>query len=136
MDENQFVTKEYIDECCHPAIQRLMPQLVPSDLVLTDTNRLAFASEIGPAQNQRDKLIWLPTLEQLLAMLVERSKNPYQPLLRPCEDGWECIVTLSEWTADYGTFVDAQRRFTGAEPRLVALRALKAAIGAGERWMV
>ncbi|MBI1929683.1 hypothetical protein HYR99_36225 [Candidatus Poribacteria bacterium] len=136
MDENHSATTEYIDACRQPAIQRLRPHLAPSDLVLTEANRLRFASEINDMPSQREKLIWLPTLDQLLSMLSERSQNPCEPLLRPCEGGWECVVTLSEWATDYGTFVDAQRRFVGTEPRLVVLRALKAAIGAGERWMV
>ncbi|MCZ6681423.1 MAG: hypothetical protein O7E52_29765 [Candidatus Poribacteria bacterium] len=126
------LTPEYIDKCRHPAIQRLKPELDGSDLVWTSADRLMLVAEAGnPAGH-----IWLPTLDQLLCLLRERCDNPNEPILRPCEGGWECIVTISEWTADYGTFVDAQRRFVGENPKLVVLRALKAAIGAGERWMV
>jgi len=50
---------------------------------------------------------------------------------------WKCTIIIFEWTADYGTFAETKRSFTGRNPELVAaLLALKAAIGVGECWMV
>ena len=45
---------------------------------------------------------------------------------------WKCTIIIFEWIADYGTFAETKRSFTGRNPKLVVLLALKAAIGAGE----
>ena len=49
---------------------------------------------------------------------------------------WKCTIIISEWTADYGTFAETERTFIGRDPELVAILALKAAIGVGERLLV
>ena len=49
---------------------------------------------------------------------------------------WKCTIIIFEWIADYGTFAETKRSFTGRNSKLVVLLALKAAIGAGECLMV
>ena len=133
---HETVTNEYINACRHEAIQSLKPHLTSTDLVRTETGELKLASEIPNADTIRATLIWLPTLDQLLSLLWRQATIVDEPTLRQCKEGWECIVTISEWAEDYGTFIDAQRRFVEREAKLVVVKMLQAALGIGERWMV
>ena len=129
------LTDRYINACRHPAIQNLKPQLTDVDLVLTETDDVKLVADIPNAVAIQEKLIWLPTLEQLLSALRGQVTAPI--VWRECStEGWECIVTISEWAADYETYIDTQRRFVGTEPKQVAIEALGATLGIGERWMV
>ena len=56
--------------------------------------------------------------------------------LRCAADGWEYETYFREWAADYGTYIDTHRQFTGTDPESVLLQALMALLGIGERWMV
>jgi hypothetical protein len=134
-EERKTFTPEYINACHHEAIQNLKPRLEHADLVRLD-GITKLASEIPNVNEIRGKLIWLPTQSQLHFMLHERVANPDKIVLRPCAEGWECTATISEWASDYGTFIDAQRRFVGADTKSVLLAALKATLGIGERLMV
>ena len=80
--------------------------------------------------------LWLPTREQLLALLAEKLPYPETSIFRQTADGWEYQTCLREWASDYGTYIDAHRRFVGASPEIVLLQALTATLGIGERWMV
>jgi len=128
------ITEAFIRECSTPAVQSLKPNLDAFDTVWTPENQLTLAGETDTIP--RAKYIWVPTLSQLLHELKRRSKRPDEPILRPSETGWECVVTIDEWAADYETYIETQRRFSGDELIWVVLRAVKAAIGIGERWMV
>lgn len=134
-ETHETVTNKYINACYHEAIQSLKPQLTATDLVRMETGELKLASEIPNTDTIRETLIWLPTLDQLLSLLRRQVITVDEPTLRQCKEGWECIVTISEWAEDYGTFIDAQRRFIEREAKLVVMRALQAALGIGERWM-
>ena len=125
-----------MNACRHPAIQRLKPMPGGENLVWTAENRLTLAGEIDTIAASRDELIWLPTLDQLLCLLKEKSKARDEPIIRPHSEGWECLVTIDEWAEDYGASIETQRRFAGSNLHEVALDALKAALGVGERWMV
>lgn len=127
------LTDRYINACRHPAIQNLKPQLTDADLVLTETDDVKWVADT-PNAAIHEEFIWLPTLEQLLAALRQQVTEPI--VWRECAEGWECIVTISEWAEDYGTYIDTQRRFTDTEPKQVAIEALRATLGIGERWMV
>ena len=95
---------------------------------------------LAEAENPRDlaesKNLWLPTREQLLALLAEKLPYPETSIFRQTADGWEYQTCLREWAADYGTYIDAHRRFVGTCPEMVLLQALTATLGIGERWMV
>ena len=92
------------------------------------------------AENLRDlaesENLWLPTREQLLALLAEKLPYPETSVFRQTADGWEYQTCLREWASDYGTYIDAHRRFVGTCPEMVLLQALTATLGIGERWMV
>ena len=96
--------------------------------------------DLAEAKNLRDlaesENLWLPTREQLLALLAEKLPYPETSIFRQTADGWEYQTCLREWASDYGTYIDAHRRFVGASPEIVLLQALTATLGIGERWMV
>ena len=148
--------QEYLEMCRHPEIQALCPEKrsqpvargpgprepaqsvargpVPRECLDEPTQSVArgpVPRELPEAEN-----LWLPTREQLLALLAEKLPYPETSLFRQTADGWEYQTRLREWAADYGTYIDAHRRFVGASPEIVLLQALTAALGLGERWMV
>ena len=127
--------QEYVAMCRHPEIQALCPEkrshAVARGPVSHPVARGPVPRELPEAEN-----LWLPTREQLLALLAEKLPYPETSLFRQIADGWEYQTRLREWAADYGTYIDAHRRFVGASPEIVLLQALTATLGIGERWMV
>ncbi len=75
-------------------------------------------------------------MEQLERLLQQRLPYPKTASFRQTADGWEYRTRLREWATDYGTYIDVQRRFRASLPELALLKALMAALGIGERWMV
>ena len=110
--EKQMPSQAYLDLCRHPEIQVLRP----------DT------------KNAKD--VWIPTLEQLQKLLTQKLPYPDRSVLRRTADGWAYETYFREWAADYGTYIDTHRQFTGTDPESVLLQALMALLGIGERWMV
>ena len=144
--------QEYLAMCRHPEIQALCPEKVPApvargpaprDLLAEPTQSVArgpVPRELAETENLRDlaesENLWLPTREQLLALLAEKLPYPETSIFRQTADGWEYQTCLREWASDYGTYIDAHRRFVGTCPEIVLLQALTATLGIGERWMV
>ncbi len=110
--KKQMLSQEYLEGCRHPAIQTLRP----------DTENL--------------KNLWIPTAEQLQELLTQKLPYPDRSVLRRTADGWEYQTYFREWAADYGTYIDTHRQFTGTDAESVLLQALMALLGIGERWMV
>ena len=110
--EKQIHSQEYIERCQHPQVQALCP----------DT-----ASAEG---------VWTPTVEQLQQLLTQKLPYPDRSVLRRTTEGWEYQTYFREWAADYGTYIDTYRQFTGTDAESVLLQALMACLGISERWMV
>ena len=140
--------QEYLAMCRHPEIQALCPEKapqpvargpVPRECALT-VARGPVPRDLAESENPRDlaesKNLWLPTREQLLALLAEKLPYPETSIFRQTADGWEYQTCLREWASDYGTYIDAHRRFVGTCPEMVLLQALTATLGIGEQWMV
>ena len=110
--EKQQHSQEYLAMCQHPEIQALQPDAETTEGV------------------------WLPTGEQLHALLKQRLPYPDRVVFRHTADGWEYQTYFREWAADYGTYIDTHRRFVGTNAEGVLLQVLIALLGIGERWMV
>ena len=151
--------QEYVAMCRHPEIQALRPKKsirtvarepgtggpdlscdtvargpVPRDCLAEPAQPVArgpVPRDLAEAEN-----LWLPTREQLLALLAETLPYPETSVFRQTAEGWEYQTCLREWAADYGAYIDAHRRFVGACPEIVLLQALTATLDIGERWMV
>ena len=134
--------QEYVAMCRHPEIQALRPKKSirtvarepgtgGPDLSCDTVARGPVPRDLAEAEN-----LWLPTREQLLALLAETLPYPETSVFRQTADGWEYQTRLREWAADYGAYIDAHRRFVGACPEIVLLQALTATLNIGERWMV
>ncbi|MAG85318.1 hypothetical protein CMK10_14290 [Candidatus Poribacteria bacterium] len=80
--------------------------------------------------------VWIPTFDQLQDLICQNVKKKSDDIWKVNDGIWKCTIIISEWTADYGTFAETERTFTGRDPELVAILALKAAIGVGERLLV
>ena len=137
------IPQEYLTMCRHPEIQALRPEKCSQpksrepgtggpDLPCDTVARGPVPRELSAESAD----LWLPTREQLHALLAEKLPYPETSVLQQTADGWEYQICLREWAADYGTYIDAHRRFVGASPEVVLLQALAAALGIGERWMV
>ena len=105
-------SQEYIEQCQHPKIQALRP----------DT------------ENPKD--VWIPTSEQLHELLKQKLPYPDRSSLHCTADGCEYQTYFREWAADYGTYIETHRQFTGTDAESTLLQALMACLGIGERWMV
>ena len=105
-------SQEYLEQCLHPKIQALQP----------DT--------------KKSEGVWIPTSEQLQQLLTQKLPYPDRSVLRRSADGWEYETYFREWAADYGTYIDTHRRFTGVDAESVLLQVLMSLLGIGERWMV
>lgn len=103
---------KYLDLSRHPEIQALKP----------DT------------ENSED--VWLPTCEQLHALLTQKLPYPDRSVFQHTAAGWVYQTYFREWAADYGTYIETQRQFVGCDAKTVLLQVLSAALGIGERWMV
>ncbi len=110
--EKQGHPQAYIERCKHPQIQALRPD----------------------AENL--KSLWIPTSEQLQALLARKLPWPDRAVLHRTTEGWEYHACFREWAADYGTYIDTHRQFTGSAAESVLLKALMTLLGIGERWMV
>ena len=110
--EKQMPSQEYLERCRHPEIQALQ-------------------SETNCSEG-----LWIPTSEQLQQLLTQRLPYPDRSVFRRTPDGWEYETYFREWAADYGTYIDTHRQFTGTDAESVLLQALMALLGIGERWMV
>lgn len=110
--EKQKPPQEYLTMCQHPEIQALQPDAETTEGV------------------------WLPTCEQLHALLKQRLPYPNRSVFRHTADGWEYQTYFREWAADYGTYIDTHRRFVGTDAEVVLLYVLMALLDIGERWMV
>ena len=110
--EKQKYPHEYLEQCRHPEIQVLRPKTA----------------------NTED--IWIPTSEQLLQLLAEKLPYPARSVLQRTAASWEYKTYFREWAADYGTYIDTHRQFSGPDAESVLLQALMALLGIGERWMV
>ena len=109
---NASEKQEYRERCRHPEIQALRPETGNTEAV------------------------WIPTSEQLQQLLREKLPYPDRSVLRRTADGWEYETYFREWAADYGTYIDTHRQFSGTDAESVLLQALMAVLGIGERWMV
>ena len=103
---------EYLERCRHPEIQALQPK------------------------SEDTEGVWIPTSEQLQQLLTQKLPYPDRSVLRRTAEGWEYEIYFREWAADYGTYIDTHRQFTGTDSESVLLQALMALLGIGERWMV
>lgn len=110
--EKRTLSQEYIKQCQHPQVQALCP----------DT--------------ERTEGVWTPTVEQLQQLLTQKLPYPDRSALRRTAEGWEYQTYFREWAADYGTYIDTYRQFTGTDAESVLLQALMAFLGISERWMV
>jgi len=110
--EKQKYSQGYLEQCRHPEIQALRPKTE------------------GPQE------VWIPTSEQLQQLLTEKLPYPDRFVLQRTVDGWEYQTYFREWAADYGTYIDTHRQFSGTDAESVLLQALMALLGIGERWMV
>lgn len=110
--EKQQYPQGYLERCRHPEIQALRP-------------------ETGNTED-----VWIPTSEQLQQLLTEKLPYPDRSVLQRTVDGWEYETYFREWAADYGTYIDTHRQFSGPDAESVLLQALMAVLGIGERWMV
>ena len=135
--------QEYVAMCRHPEIQALRPKksirTVAREPGTGGPDLSCDTVARGPVPRElsaESEDLWLPTREQLLALLAETLPYPETSVFRQTADGWEYQTRLREWAADYGAYIDAHRRFVGACPEIVLLQALAAALGIGERWMV
>ena len=107
-----MLSQEYIEKCQHPQIQTLRPD------------------------SENSKGLWIPTAEQLQELLTQKLPYPDRSVLHRIAEGWEYQTYFREWAADYGTYIDTHRQFTGTDAESVLLQALMAFLGIGERWMV
>ena len=107
-----MLSQEYKEKCQHPQIQALRPD------------------------SENSKGLWIPTAEQLQQLLTQKLRYPDRSALRRTADGWEYQTYFREWAADYGTYIDTHRQFTGTDAESVLLQALMACLGISERWMV
>ena len=112
LSEKRTPSQEYIKQCQHPQVQALCP----------DT--------------ERTEGVWTPTVEQLQQLLTQKLPYPDRSALRRTAEGWEYQTYFREWAADYGTYIDTHRQFTGTDAESVLLQALMAFLGISERWMV
>ena len=112
LSEKQTPSQKYIKQCQHPQIQALCPDI------------------------ENAEGVWIPTLEQLQQLLTQKLPYPDRSALRRTAEGWEYQTYFREWAADYGTYIDTHRQFTGTDAESVLLQALMAFLGISERWMV
>ena len=110
--EKHKYPQAYLESCRHPDIQGLRPD----------------------SENAID--VWVPTADQLLQLLKQKLPYPDRSVFRRTAGGWEYETYFREWAADYGTYIDTHRQFTGTDAESVLLQALTALLGIGERWMV
>jgi len=104
-------TDKFLSQCLDAKIQALKPENADPD-------------------------VWVPTFDQLRDLICQNVKKTSGDIWKVNDGIWKCTIIISEWTADYGAFVETERVFTGRDPKLVAILALKAAIGSGERLLV
>lgn len=109
---NASEKQEYHKRCRHPEIQALRPE------------------------TEDTEAIWIPTSEQLQQLLTEKLPYPDWSVLQRTANGWEYETYFREWAADYGTYIDTHRQFSGTNAESVLLQALMTLLGIGERWMV
>ena len=109
---NASEKQEYRERCRHPEIQALRPE------------------------TEDIEKIWIPTPEQLQQLLTEKLPYPDRSVLQRTTNGWEYETYFREWAADYGTYIDTHRQFSGTDAESVLLQVLMALLGIGERWMV
>ena len=112
LSKKQMFSQEYIERCRHPQIQALRPD------------------------SENPKGLWTPTAEQLQQLLNQKLPYPERSVLCRTAEGWEYQTYFREWAADYGTYIDTHRKFTGPDAESVLLQALMAFLGISERWMV
>ena len=105
-------SQKYLEMCRHAAIQALQPT----------------------TKNAED--LWLPTSEQLHALLNQKLPYPERSSFRRIANGWEYETYFREWAADYGTYIDTHRQFIGPDAEVVLLQVLMALLGIDGRWMV
>lgn len=105
-------SREYLEQCLHPEIQALQPE------------------------TENSEGVWIPTSEQLQQLLTQKLPYPDRSVLHRSADGWEYETYFREWAADYGTYIDTHRQFTGTDAESVLLQVLMSLLGIGERWMV
>ena len=104
--------KHYLKMCNHPDIQALKPNI----------------------ENTED--LWIPTVEQLNDLLNQKLPYPHRSNFNKTVNGCEYETYFREWAADYGTYIDTHRQFTGPNAEIVLLQALMVLLGISERWMV
>ncbi len=104
--------KHYLKMCSHPTIQALKPNYL-------NTNDL-----------------WIPTVEQLHDLLNQKLPYPERSTFNKTANGCEYETYFREWAADYGTYIDTHRQFTGPNAEIVLLQVLMALLGIDGRWMV
>ena len=110
--ENHIPSQEYLEQCRHPKIQALQPKV------------------------ENTEGVWIPTSEQLQELLTQKLPYPDRSVFYRTVDGWKYETYFQEWAADYGTYIDTHRQFTGSDAESVLLQVLMALLGIGERWMV
>ena len=110
--ETQKHSQEYLEQCRHPEIQAFRPG----------------------TENSKD--LWIPTSEQLQQLLKQKLPYPERSVFHQTANGWEYETYFREWAADYGTYIDTHRQFSGPDAERVLLQVLMAFLGIGERWMV
>ena len=98
--------------CSHPTIQALQPN------------------------NEDSPNPWIPTLEQLKQLLIQKLPYPDRSKFYKTDDEWIYETYFKEYAADYGTYIDTYRQFVGDEPDIVLLEVLYALLGIEGRWMV
>lgn len=109
---NPSDNQNYLKMCSHSDIQALKP----------DT------------ENTED--LWIPTVEQLHDLLNQKLPYPERSNFNKTANGCEYETYFREWAADYSTYIDTYRQFTGPNAEIVLLQVLMALLGIDGRWMV
>ena len=104
--------QHYHKMCSHPDIQALKPN----------------------TENTKD--LWIPTTEQLHDLLNQKLPYPDRSNFNRTANGCDYETYFREWAADYGTYIDTHRQFTGQNAEIVLMKALMALLGIDGRWMV
>ena len=109
---NPSDNQNYLKMCSHPDIQALKPN----------------------TENTKD--LWIPTTEQLHDLLNQKLPYPDRSNFNRTANGCEYETYFREWAADYGTYIDTHRQFTGPNAEIVLMKVLMALLGIDGRWMV
>ena len=96
--KRQVPSQEYVERCRYSEIQALRPD------------------------RENSEGVWIPTSEQLQQLLTQKLPYPDRSILRCTADGWEYETYFREWAADYGTYIDTHRQFTGTDAESVLLQ--------------